>query len=131
MSTPASIPVREVTNHESIDCPYCSHQISPSIESAEETGWVFDRDRDVCEHTLFVATSEGGFEYRAPRYSAFMGLPADQDPTPELPPSPDDPEDTLTWNEFTSLPTVPRAEKILSFDGHIDLYVGFAPIQHN
>ena len=110
-----------------IVCPFCGKTVCQSVERAEETGWVFDPKTEVCEHTLFVATSEGGFEYRSQRFNRHMNLPDDQEPMPDLPPSPEDPEDTMGIDEFTSRVNMPGAVKMTSSDCHIEAYAGFAP----
>lgn len=110
-----------------IACPFCGKTVCLSAEHMDETGWVFDPDKDICEHTLFVATSEGGFEYRSSRFNHHMNLPDDQEAMPDLPPSAEDPDDTMGFDEFTSCVTLPGAVKMTSTDCFIDAYVGFAP----
>jgi hypothetical protein len=44
-------------------CPFCGKEADVSKRPAK-----------VCKHTLFVATSEGGFEYRSARYNKLMKI---------------------------------------------------------
>ena len=110
-----------------IVCPFCQKTVCQSVERAEETGWVFDPKTEVCEHTLFVATSEETFEYRSERFNQHMNLPNDDDWWPKLPPPPDDPGGRMSLDEFTSCVDIPGAIKFTSGDLHIAVYVGFAP----
>jgi len=88
---------------------------------------VFDPKTEVCEHTLFVATSEETFEYRSERFNQHMNLPNDDDWWPKLPSPPDDPNGRMSLDEFTSRVDIPGAVKFTGGDFHIAVYVGFAP----
>ena len=71
------------TADDSVACPLCGKEIIPSEIVIDESDWSFDSG-DVCEHTPFVVTSEGGFEYRSSLFNTHMNLPdhEDQDPSP-------------------------------------------------
>jgi hypothetical protein len=108
------------TKDGSMACPFCGKEIIPSEEVADESGWSFDSG-DVCEHTLFIATSEGGFEYRSSLFNIHMKLPDDQDPEPSLC------NEDVSVDELTSQVSLPGAVKICNRDPLWQLYAGFAP----
>jgi hypothetical protein len=110
------------TTNGSMACPFCGKEIIPSDEVADESDWSFDMG-DVCEHTLFVATSEGGFEYRSSLFNSHMKFPDDQDPNP---PSGNE---HVSVDELTSRVSLPGAVKICNRDPFWQLYAGFAPKQ--
>lgn len=105
----------------SMACPFCGKEIIPSDENAEESDWSFDSG-EVCEHTLFVATSGGGFEYRSPLFNKNIGLPDD----PDQDPSPGD--EAVSVDELTSRVSLQGAVKICNRDPFFEVYAGFAPL---
>jgi hypothetical protein len=106
------------TTDGSMACPFCGKEIIPSEQVADESDWSFDMG-DVCEHTLFVATSEGGFEYRSSVFNSHMNFPDDQDPEPS--------SEDVGVDELTSRVSLPGAVKICNRDPLWQLYAGFAP----
>jgi hypothetical protein len=111
-----------ITEKDTIDgsmaCPFCGKEIIPSDEAADESDWSFDMG-DVCEHTLFVATSEGGFEYRSSLFNSHMNFPDDQNPEPG--------NESVSVDELTSRVSLPGAVKIGNRDPFFEVYVGFVP----
>ena len=108
------------TTDGSIACPFCGKEIIPSEELIDDSDWSFDSG-EVCEHTLFVVTSEGGFEYRSSLFNSHMNLPDDDDQDP----SPTD--EDVSVDELTSRVSLPGAVKICNRDPLWQLYVGFVP----
>jgi len=50
-----------------IYCPFCGAKVDPLAFESKIA-------ESVCSHTLFIATSEGGFEYRSKRFDSLVNI---------------------------------------------------------
>ena len=108
-----TIEIREQFDGGKLNCPVCNEQIYDE-ENVNER---------FCNHTLFIATSEGGFEYCDDRVKNNLNIPLDEDINEYV-----ENKLELEINELTNKISIPNSFKIVictPAPGMLEVYYGY------
>ena len=108
-----AIEIKEQSDEGKLNCPVCNKKIYDE-ESVSET---------FCNHTLFIATNEGGFEFCDDRVKNDLNIPLNEDINEYI-------ENNLELdvNELTNKISIPNSIKIIintTSPSMLELYYGY------